>query len=121
MEAAFVEGEEVEILAAVEPGLGLGEGDGGFFVVTLHPVGLAEGHGDDGVFDLGGAFDAPAAIGDGLGEVGFDGAFGGKVLHVARTVLFVGLLVGGRTEVDVACQAVAVSGESPSILLGLGS
>ena len=121
LEAALVEGEQVQILAAIEPGLGLGEGNGGFFVVAFHLVGLAEGDGDDGVFDLGRAFDAPPAIGDGLGEVGFNRAFGGEVLHVSGAVLFVGLLVGGRTKADVACQAVPVSVQGPSILLGLGS
>jgi len=52
LEATLVEGEEVEVFAAVEPGIGVGEGDGGLFGVALHLVGLAESDGHDGVFDL---------------------------------------------------------------------
>jgi hypothetical protein len=49
--------------------------------------GSAEG--EDGILQRAGAVEAPAVLGDGLGEVSFDGAFGFEVFAdgIARSFL----------------------------------
>ncbi|HEY6331081.1 MAG TPA: hypothetical protein VI756_17255 [Blastocatellia bacterium] len=61
-----------------QPGARLGEGgvEFGATRVLRGIFGLAEG--EDGVFQGTGTVEAPAAPGDGLGEIGFEGADGGE-------------------------------------------
>ena len=86
LDAVLVEGEKLEVLAVGEPDAGLGEGDVDLGIAGGAFGGLADAHGEDGAFDGDAAVEAPAVGGDGLDEVGFQGADGGEGLVDAGAV-----------------------------------
>lgn len=121
LDAVFVEGEELEILALGEPDAGLGEGRVHFFVAGGGAIVAGEAEGKDGAFDGGSALETPAVVGDGLHEVGLHGSDGGEGLVDAAAVFLIGRLVGGREDVDLTGQSVAVSVEGAGIApVGVG-
>jgi hypothetical protein len=73
----------------------LGEGGVELGVTTVRREMFALAEGEDGVFQRAGAVEAPAVLGDGLGEVGFDGAFGVEVFAEGIAVLRERFLVFG--------------------------
>ncbi len=115
LDAGFVEREELEVFAALDPDAGLGECYVAFLVAGEGVVGEVEAKRKDVGFDGGGALETPAVVDDGLGEVGFEGALGRERLVDAAAVLFVGGLLGGRDHEDLAGEAVPVGVEGASI------
>jgi hypothetical protein len=105
--ATFIKREEMKLMGVGHPGAGLGEGGVEFRVtgVLRRVFGLAEG--EDGVFQGTGVVEAPAALGDGLGEVGFESAFGGEGFADAVTVFLEGFLVFRGVDDDLASESVA--------------
>src|ERR1035438_1209074 len=80
LDAAFVESEELEVLAFFQPDDGLGEGVVDLLVIVgvLGGPGSADADGEDGAFEGSGTSESPTVIGDGLDEAGFERAFGSE-------------------------------------------
>ena len=76
-DALFIEGEQGEFFGGAPEGPGLGEGgvDLGVFGDDVG-VGGTVSEGEDVVFDGAGAVQTPFVFGDGLGDLGFESAFG---------------------------------------------
>jgi hypothetical protein len=105
-------------MSVVHPGLGLGEGGVELRVTTVRREMFALAEGEDGVFQRAGAVEAPAVLGDGLGEVGFGAPSGSRSSRMAsrarfwraqrfRCALVEGLLVFRGVDDDLAGDAVA--------------
>ncbi len=76
-DALLVETQKRKIAGFGEPGGGVGEGGFDFGMVGSGAGVIGgEGHGEDRVFEGGGALETPLGIGDGLDEFLFDGADG---------------------------------------------
>jgi hypothetical protein len=79
----------MKLMGVVHPGLGLGEGGVELRVTIVRREMFALAEGEDRIFQRAGAVEAPAVPGDGLGEVGFEGAVGVEVFAegIARSFL----------------------------------
>ena len=106
-DAAFVKRQELELTGVRDPGAALGEGGIDIRVVGVlgDVVDLAEG--EDRVFQGTGAVEAPAVLGDGLGEIDFESAFGGEGFADAIAVFGEGFLVFPSVDDDLAGESVA--------------
>jgi len=109
VDALLVEGQKLEILAFGDPGVSFGEcfvnGNlGGIF--SNSPVRVAEltehASGENASFDGTCALEAPVVFGDGLGEFGFEGAYGFEGFADAGAVLVEGFVLFGGEKADLA-------------------
>ncbi len=117
-ETAFIECEEAERLALVEPGLGGAEEVGDDFA-GLEAGGGIEG--EEAFLDGVSAMEAPDAGGDLVGERGFEGAGGLVVFADFGVVVAVGFgFVVGQDE-DLAGESVAEGVETGAGLSGVGA
>ena len=109
VDAAFVDGEKLQVVRLLNPSLGLSQGGIDLRMTGVHFVEvLTEALGEDAVFEGAGALQAPHIFGDGLGEIGLSGP-GGVVLTADRVAVRAedfGLF--GRRDVNLAAQAVTV-------------
>jgi hypothetical protein len=76
--------------------------------------------GEDGVFQGAGALEAPLIFGDGLGELIFESADGGKGYGDETDVMVEGFLVRGRGGVDLAAKSVAERIFTGAVATGIG-
>jgi hypothetical protein len=108
LDAAFVEGEEVEVLFLLFPDAALGEGDIDLLIAGDGVVWFVQTADDDGAFDGGGTLHTPTVVGDLLDEIDFHASHRGEGLVNALAVVFVRLLIGRRDDEDLAGQAMAI-------------
>jgi hypothetical protein len=127
VDALLIESQELEIFALGDPGVGFGErfvnGNlGGVF--SNSPEGVAElteyASSEDAGFDGAGAFQAPVIFGDGLGQLGFEGADGFEGFADAGAVLVESLVLFGGEKADLAGEAVTISVEAGAMLAFFG-
>jgi len=76
---------------------------------------------EDAGFEGAGAFEAPAVLGDGLGEIELERAHGFEGFADAGAVLVEGLLLVGGEKADLAGEAVTISVETGAMLGFFGS
>jgi hypothetical protein len=106
-DAVFVSCQEMKLMGVVHPGATLGDGGVGFGVtgVRKEMFGLAEG--EDRVFQGTGAVEAPAVLGDGLGEIDFQSADGDQSFANTIAMLLEGFFVFRGVDDDLAVEYVA--------------
>src|SRR5262249_46673385 len=81
---------------------------------------LGQAEGESAGLDGAGALQAPAVVGDGLGNVALEVADGGEAFEDDFAVLFVGLLLFGSEDAELAGEAVT-PGIEPATPLAFGS
>ena len=106
-DAVFVSCQEIKLAGVVHPGAALGEGGVEFGLIGILGDMFALAEREDGVFQGTGAVEAPAVLGDGLGEIDFESAFGGEGLADSVAVLVEGFLVFRSVDDDLAGESVA--------------
>ncbi|HEY6341618.1 MAG TPA: hypothetical protein VIY49_09010 [Bryobacteraceae bacterium] len=89
------------------PGAALGEGGVEFGLTGILGDLFALAEGEDRVFQGTGAVEAPAVLGDGLGEIELESADGGHSFVDAIAVLLEGLLVFRGVDDDLTGESVA--------------
>jgi hypothetical protein len=106
-DAIFVDCQEMKLVGVGHPGVGLGDGGVEFGVVGVlrGMFGLPEG--EDGVFQRAGAVEAPAVLGDGLGEIDFERAYGSQSFTDAVAVFVKSFPVFRGVDDDLAGESVA--------------
>jgi len=120
LDALLVNGQQMEVVGVLKPSSGVGAGvidgvdAGSVLGVLRHAEG--EGAGLNGA----GALQAPAVVGDGLGDLALEVADGGEAFEDDFTVLFVGLLLFGSEDAELAGEAVT-PGIEPATPLAFGS
>jgi hypothetical protein len=75
----------------------------------------------NGVFERAGAIEAPVVLGDGLGEVGFEGAEGGEFFADGVAVFLERGLIFRRVDDDLAGEAVAEGVQQRTFLAFFGT
>ncbi len=120
MEALFVEGEQVDFFGGVEVGLGPGEGLVGERIVSEFAGVSFDAQGEDIVFDGFDAVEAPVVVGDAVGELDFEEAFGVEFGEEGGVVLVVGIAVFFGQEGGLAGETVAEAVEAGPGFAGRG-
>ena len=121
-EAVLMAAEVRESAGLVAHGGGHGEGGLDFRVSGIDVFGLfVDAEGEKISFESGDAVDAPRCIGEGLHELLFEGACGPEIVEEALGVGFVGGVVLGGKDDDVAGEAVAESVEGGTLFAGRGA
>src|SRR5215468_1297353 len=120
VDALLVNGQQMEIVGVLTPGSGVGAGviDGIDAGSVFRVLGQAEG--ESAGFNGAGALQAPAVVGDGLGDIVLEVADGGEAFEDGFAVLFVGVLLFGSEDAELAGEAVT-PGIEPTTPLAFGS
>src|SRR5215468_7245883 len=120
VDALLVNGQQMEVVGVLKPGSGVSEGviDG---VDTGSVIGvLGQAEGESAGFNGAGALQAPAVVGDGLGDIALEVANRGEAFEDDFAVLFVGELFFGSEDAELAGEAVT-PGIEPATPLAFGS
>ena len=121
-DAGFVECEQGEVLAVLEPDAGLAGGGVDFGAVAVCGVanGAGQGYGEDVVFERAGAVETPVVLGDGDGEGFFVVGFGFEVCEEGIAVDVKGGFVFTGEGVELSGETVA-QGVDAAVLLAVRS
>src|SRR5215470_11361734 len=110
----------MEVVGVLKPGSGVSEGViDGVDARSVFRV-LRQAEGESAGFDGAGALEAPAVVGDGLDDIALEVADGGEAFENDFAVLFVGLLLFGSEDTELAGEAVT-PGIEPATPLAFGS
>ena len=108
--------EKLEVFCPFDPGAAQGQSSFDFGVGVTVGVGmLLKAEGENGIFKSAGAVETPVVLGDGLGEVRFEGANGGELFADGVTVFSEGGLVFRSMDDNLAGEAVAEGVERGSL------
>src|SRR5262249_5039773 len=120
LDALLVNGKKMEVVGVLKPGSGVSEGviDGVDAGSVFRVLGQAEG--ESASFNGAGALEAPAVVGDGLGDIALEVTDGSEAFEDDFAVLFVGELLFGSQDAELAGEAVT-PGIEPATPLAFGS